>query len=208
MIIIDCFGDGSCKNIKDTPSDMGVGVVIFYKGKLITQIAKHVGKGTSNLSEWEALILALRTAVKYVQTHLKDEIVTINYYADSKVVVNMFNGLYSNKKFRAEYNRAKYWEDKLQKNHRIEVSWIPREENTHADKLSKIGNPYFIREKMTFEEYAIRQAYIFSKKATPPNLDTAEYSYLQGQMDLMESLISSKVLTKTKAKELIKNYTK
>lgn len=143
MVNIICFGDGSCYNLRaGSKNAMGIGVVM-YCGNTKVEFFDYVGEGTSNIAEWEALIAALRMAVPEALKHTSKVLIT--YKADSQVIVNMFNGIYSAKNFKAEYLRAKYWESKLNVNHRLDVIWIPRADNMEADVLSKRGNPYYAR---------------------------------------------------------------
>ncbi len=143
MTLIEVWGDGSCKNTGKKNTSMGIGVVIKINGKLVKEIAEFVGYGTSNKAEWEALITGIREAIKL--TYNRSEQVEIIYYADSQIVVRQFTGDYSSKKFRGYYERAMYWIGCMRMTDRLKVKWIPREQNQHADKLSKKGNPFSVK---------------------------------------------------------------
>jgi len=140
MDLIEVWGDGSCKNTGQRNTSMGIGVVVKFNGKLIKEVAEFVGFGTSNISEWEALITGLREAVKFSYTCPNK--VKIHYFADSQLIVNQFNGVYKPTKFLTYYERAVYWMGCMRSMDMLEVSWIRRELNTHADHLSKMGNPF------------------------------------------------------------------
>ena len=145
MTVVEVWGDGSCKNTGAKNTSMGIGIVIKVGDKVVKEIAEFVGYGTSSLSEWEALITGLREAVKL--TYNIPEPVEIRYYADSQMVVKQFNGEYSNKNFKQEFERAKYWMGCMRCMDRLIVKWVARDKNKHADALSKEGNPFKTRRR-------------------------------------------------------------
>jgi ribonuclease HI len=137
-----CFGDGSCRNTKaGEKNPMGVGVVIYTPDGEKIELSEYAGLGTSNLAEWAALILAFRTVVKLTAKY--DTPTVITYKTDSQLIANMVNDIYSHRNFIGEYIRAKFWEGKLKNNQRLDVIWIPRTDNSEADRLSRKGNPYY-----------------------------------------------------------------
>lgn len=142
-IDIIVYGDGSCKNEKNKHTDMGCGFVAYKRNYVIEAQAIHPGKGTSNLSEWEALISSVRFIVPYILERHPNDRVKLQYFADSQIIVRMVTGEYSHRNFTPEYNRVMFWLDQLKPNHRFSATWIPRAENEVADRLSKLGNPYF-----------------------------------------------------------------
>lgn len=135
---IDIYGDGSCFNKVGFLSSMGVGIVIKIDGITYKRISRFIGYGTSNIAEWSALTMAL------IEMYLfsKKDVCRFTYTTDSQLIVNQFNGVYSNNCFADYYDRAKIIYDNI---HYLQssviVSWVPREKNKEADFLSKLGNP-------------------------------------------------------------------
>lgn len=122
--------DGACGNVKDTYTPMGIGVAVFVDGEISDDmsVAEYAGMGTSMVAEWKACIVAAKIAGKLSR---KGHIVTV--YSDSQVVTNQFNGTNKiNSDLIPYYTKAKGYYDGT-------IVWIPREENTDADYLSKMG---------------------------------------------------------------------
>jgi len=126
--------DGACNNRGD--KIMGIGVVAYEDDEILCESANYFNfQGTSNIAEWLALIEGL-TVLKELQ--VKNGILL----GDSQLVVKQFNGIYDTSyKFIYYYNEA--W--KIAKYLNVEVRWIPREQNTLADELSKEGLNQFYK---------------------------------------------------------------
>jgi len=112
------------------PGHAGAGFVIKDKNlKIITKKAIYLDKNTNNYAEYLALMLGLKEALKL---KIKDIVCA----TDSNLVVEQMNG-----KFKVKANNLKplYAEaqDLVSQFKKIKFYWIPREENTEADELSK-----------------------------------------------------------------------
>lgn len=133
--------DAACRNVVGENCPMGLGVAVFindeYREDL--SIAQYFETkeilGTSNVGEWNALIQALIVAQQLRKHYPKEK---IKVFGDSQLIVNQFNLLWriKEKNFEPFFKRAK----QLNLGAKVgEIYWIPREQNTHADDLSKLG---------------------------------------------------------------------
>lgn len=141
---VEIFFDGACHNKSDTNCPMGLGIAVFiddiYDENLSRAIcvSDNQDDGTSNIAEWLALINALQIA-KDLRKHYQGR---IKVFGDSKIIINQFNLIWrmNDDKFRKYFNIAR----DLNATAKIgEALWIPREKNTKADELSKMGLQQF-----------------------------------------------------------------
>lgn len=143
MSRIKVYFDAACWNKVDNNNDMGLGVAVYIDDiyqeeiSLAQLVSDHYDRGTNNIGEWMALILALKT----VKELLKDfpKCGTIEVYGDSKLVVSQYNGEWriKEKKFQAYCDEARKVSESFKS--KLRVMWVPREQNKQADKLSKEG---------------------------------------------------------------------
>lgn len=139
---INVFFDAACWNQVDNNNDMGLGVAVYIDGNyqeemsLAQLVTNHHDRGTNNIGEWMALILAMKVVKEISKDFPKEK---IRVFGDSKLVVSQFNGEWRIKeqKFQAYCNEAREVRKKISNS--IEVMWVPREKNKMADKLSKEG---------------------------------------------------------------------
>ena len=114
------------------PGDSGAGIVISDgDGKELFRDSVFLGKMTNNMAEYEALLRALLKANEY---GAKDVVV----YTDSLLVANQVMGAYkiNNDILRQYVVQVK----KIISNFdHFAIQYIPREQNTIADKLAKGG---------------------------------------------------------------------
>lgn len=144
MLVV--YFDGACykQNVGDYVP-IAVGVCAKRGNEVVYSFSRYAGKGNNMIAEWCALIEALRV-VLYLRKRMtpaqRDE--QIMLLGDSQVVVRQFNGEYSiGAKHHPFYQKAwKLMEDHLLQNV-VRVSWVPREENRDADRLSK--KPFKLR---------------------------------------------------------------
>lgn len=118
--------DGSC-NPNPGPNSSG-GFVLTINGKRIERTLCF-GEGTNNTAEYLALINGLGLALENKVTHLK-------VYGDSQVVIYGIKGGPSKggkPHLEALKRKALELSDRFAS---IEYTWIPREDNSHADRLS------------------------------------------------------------------------
>lgn len=134
--------DAACRNVPGENCPMGLGVAVFiddeYREDL--SIAEYFTTeppvlGTSNVGEWNALIRGLEVVESLRKHYPKNKIII---FGDSQLIVNQINMTFRIKEqnFIPFFNKAKRIKDQVRVG---EIRWIPREQNTHADDLSKMG---------------------------------------------------------------------
>lgn len=145
---VEIFFDGACHNKVDKNCPMGLGIAVFIDDMYCENLSRAIcvidnqDDGTSNIAEWLALCSAMEVA-KALRKHYQGR---IKIFGDSKIIVNQFNMIWrmNNDKFRKYFNIAR------NHNHIAKVGdiiWIPRERNTKADELSKLGLQQFVQRR-------------------------------------------------------------
>jgi len=123
------FCDGGAYN---NPGPAAIGIVFYNKkGEKLLQISKFIGNATNNQAEYQAVIHALEIA--------KDKFKPkeIQFFIDSKLVVEQLNGNYKLKNHGLK--PLHYLIKQEQLNFPLVLyNYIPREKNTLADRLVKI----------------------------------------------------------------------
>lgn len=138
-IIYDCWFDGATE--KSNPcKKMGYGSVIHLnKQPLRTKAACYTRSGdrngTNNYSEYLGLIDIL----KFFSNNDADKI--INIYGDSQMVVDQMNNVKQIKDgiYKWKALEAKGLLGELREVCKVNIKWIPRDQNKEADALSKKG---------------------------------------------------------------------
>lgn len=125
---VEVFTDGASRG---NPGHAGIGVVIFKDGENILQIKDYIGETTNNVAEYTALKRAL-TACKSIGAR------EIKVYMDSELVVRQISGQYKvkNDNLRNIFNEVKGLITGFSS---VEVSHVPRKENSIADDLANKG---------------------------------------------------------------------
>ena len=125
------FFDGYCET---NPNDWGkYGVVIYQDDKVIKTISGDIyGQVVSNnVAEYKGLLAGLKFLLNNNYEHEEIEV-----YGDSMLVIMQMNGLWRIKK--GIYKEvALETKNLIKKFTDIVFEWIPRENNTLADELSK-----------------------------------------------------------------------
>lgn len=138
--MIRIFFDGACYKQNKGKVPTGIGVYID-DGRFpiypTLQVVSHVGMGTNNTAEWQALHAAL-TVARHMVVHAGESVKNILILGDSQVIINQYNEIYSVNQphLKHYYMRCKRYAEKhglLE----IPVMWVPRTQNTKADELSK-----------------------------------------------------------------------
>ena len=113
---------------RGNPGPAGYGSVITENGKIIAELYDYIGVATNNVAEYSGLIAGL-TAI-----HEIDSTATVDVKMDSKLVVEQMSGRWQIKhadmRVLAQSARAAH-NPSL-----VSYSWIPRDENSHADRLA------------------------------------------------------------------------
>ncbi len=128
--------DNAVKLYVDGAADLhtktaGIGGVFYRNGDELFSFSEFIGSATNNESEYKALIKGLE------ESHNLN-ILSIDIFADSELVVKQINGNYKvkNERMQVLYSKAISLLGKL---NRWSINHVPREKNSVADKLSKDG---------------------------------------------------------------------
>jgi len=123
------FVDGASRG---NPGPAGIGVVIQDpSGAIIKEVSRAIGESTSNVAEYEALILGLQEAKS-----LGAESVSIR--TDSQLLHHQLRGQYRvrDEKLRERFRRV---HELLEKFSSWGVTHLPRKENRLADRLANMA---------------------------------------------------------------------
>ncbi|MBN1353803.1 MAG: ribonuclease HI family protein [Candidatus Omnitrophica bacterium] len=122
---LSIYVDGGSRG---NPGPSGIGVVILdSKGKKVKEFKKYIGISTNNVAEYNAVIYGLQEA-------LIEKAESVTLYMDSELVVQQLNGDYRVKsnELKPLFEQALHLMSGFKK---IEITHIPREKNSEADKL-------------------------------------------------------------------------
>ena len=115
---------------RGNPGEAGAGAVLFDgRGTPVWECARPLGKKTNNEAEYLALLLLLE--------ELERRGVPADIRGDSRLVVNQVTGRWkiNEPRLRELADRAM----ELLRSTKSSLSWVPREENSAADRLSNIA---------------------------------------------------------------------
>ena len=125
---IKIYTDGGARG---NPGEAAVGVVVMEDGKVVKKIKKTIGITTNNTAEYQAFITSLDFLKKYDLNQVK----TVRWFLDSKLVVEQLNRRWRIKKPELKQLALDVWLRLEQLDINYEISHIPREKNTLADDL-------------------------------------------------------------------------
>ena len=118
--------DGLSKN---NPGQAAIGAVLKdTRGKIQATISQAIGIATNNEAEYRAIIAALEKAIKLGAKQ-------VELRSDSELIVNQVNGRY---KIKSVTLRPFYLQvaQLLGQFESVAINYIPREQNTEADRLA------------------------------------------------------------------------
>lgn len=127
------YFDGSAQ---PNPGKKKIGGAVYTPdGKLLWNFTEETGFGTNNEAEYEALI----KVCEFIKNHsLCSPRFKIDIRGDSMLVVNQVNGKWYCKKPNLILLKKEVLS--LLKNTIFTLTYVPREQNTEADMLSKKGS--------------------------------------------------------------------
>lgn len=112
---------------RGNPGQAAYGAVVYEGDKVLAEVSGKIGVATNNVAEYRGLIAGLKAA------HEIDANAKIEVRLDSKLVVEQMSG---NWKIRHPEMRQLALEARSIHAHElIDYIWIPRESNSHADRL-------------------------------------------------------------------------
>jgi len=113
---------------RGNPGPAGYGAVVTEGGKIVAELFDVIGVATNNVAEYSGLLAGLS------HIHQLDAQATVEVAMDSKLVVEQMSGRWQIKhadmRDLAKQCRAAH-DPSL-----VTYSWIPRDENSHADRLA------------------------------------------------------------------------
>jgi probable phosphoglycerate mutase len=113
---------------RGNPGPAGYGAVVTESGKIIAELFDVIGIATNNVAEYNGLLAGL------THIHQLDAQATVEVAMDSKLVVEQMSGRWQIK--HADMRElAKQCRDAHPAS-LVTYSWIPRDENSHADRLA------------------------------------------------------------------------
>ncbi|MEM4195243.1 MAG: ribonuclease HI family protein [Candidatus Anstonellales archaeon] len=119
------YTDGACFG---NPGPMGIGIVFVKNNRVVKKISMLIGKGTNNIAEYTAVLVALQEAKKIGERN-------IVLRADSQLLIKQLNGEYKVKAKHLKQLHAAVVS--LAKELNVRFEWVEREKNKIADWLSK-----------------------------------------------------------------------
>lgn len=127
------FTDGASRG---NPGPASYGFTISdEKGKLLYEEGRYIGITTNNVAEYRAVLEAL----KYIKNNLaKDYQVSMELYADSKLVIEQLSGRYKIKSLHLKqiFEQIKILAMELGG---VIHTHVPRAQNSGADRLANIA---------------------------------------------------------------------
>lgn len=132
-MILKVYTDGGSRG---NPGPSSIGGVGYLGDKRIFEFKKSIGNATNNDAEYRALIEALIN-IKNQISNIKntDQISKIEFYSDSKLMVNQVRGLFKVKNGKIKEYMLKIRSLEQEINLPITYHLIPREQNVEADRL-------------------------------------------------------------------------
>lgn len=113
---------------RGNPGPAGYGAVITESGSIIAELYDFIGVATNNVAEYSGLIAGLSAI------HAMDQNATVDVKMDSKLVVEQMSGRWQIK--HADMRSLAQDARSAHTPALVTYSWIPRDENSHADRLA------------------------------------------------------------------------
>jgi probable phosphoglycerate mutase len=113
---------------RGNPGPAGYGAVVSENGKILAELFDVIGIATNNVAEYSGLLAGL------THIHQLDAQATVEVAMDSKLVVEQMSGRWQIKHADMR-DLAKQCRD-AHPAALVTYSWIPRDENSHADRLA------------------------------------------------------------------------
>lgn len=113
---------------RGNPGPAGYGAVVSEGGKIVAELFDVIGTATNNVAEYSGLLAGLS------HINMLDAQATVEVAMDSKLVVEQMSGRWQIKHADMR-NLAKQCRD-AHPAALVTYSWIPRDENSHADRLA------------------------------------------------------------------------
>lgn len=112
---------------RGNPGPAAFGAVVYENGKTLKEVAETIGVASNNVAEYRGLIAGLTAA------HEIDATAEIEIRMDSKLVVEQMSGRWQIK--HPDMKKLAFQARDIHPRELITFTWIPREENSHADRI-------------------------------------------------------------------------
>ena len=112
---------------RGNPGQAAYGAVVYEGDKVLAEVSGKIGVATNNVAEYRGLIAGLKAA------HEIDPNAKIEVRLDSKLVVEQMSGKWKIR--HPEMRELALEAKKIHAHELLEFIWIPRESNSHADRL-------------------------------------------------------------------------
>lgn len=112
-----------------------IGADITDRGRLLEKKGKYLGVGTNNEAEYWAIIEAWKWLTENLTNWANLSHLIVEFYLDSKLVVNQINGVFKVKEPRLWELLRKVQEGEGVLPLKATYSYVPREKNFEADLL-------------------------------------------------------------------------
>lgn len=113
---------------RGNPGPAAYGAVVTENGKILAELYATIGIASNNVAEYSGLVAGLEHA------HSLDPEATIDVKMDSKLVVEQMSG-----RWQIKHPDMRELAKKARETHPmslVKISWIPRDQNSHADRLA------------------------------------------------------------------------
>lgn len=113
---------------RGNPGPAAYGAVVYEDGKVLAELYETIGVASNNVAEYNGLIAGLTKA------HEIDPNANISVMMDSKLVIEQMSG-----RWQIKHPDMRELAKKARDIHPMQLitfEWIPREENSHADRLA------------------------------------------------------------------------
>ena len=125
---LSVFADGGARG---NPGPAAVGFVVKEGRRTLVRKGKSIGRTTNNVAEYQAVIEAL----KWIISGIKSRPSTIDFFLDSKLIVNQLNGIFKIKNYRLRNLIVKVRQLEREVGGNVSYHFIPRTKNQEADTL-------------------------------------------------------------------------
>lgn len=126
---LQVFADGGARG---NPGPAAIGFIVRdASGKILCQKGKYIGKTTNNVAEYQAVIEAL----KWIRKNFRLPPSRIQFFLDSKLVVNQLNGLFKVKEIKMRNLIIKVRQLEREAGGNASYELIPRQKNSLADSF-------------------------------------------------------------------------
>ena len=154
---------------RGNPGPAGYGAVVTENGKIIAELYDVIGIATNNVAEYRGLLAGL------THIHQLDAEATVEVAMDSKLVVEQMSGRWQIKHADMR-DLAKQCRDAHSPS-LITYSWIPRDENSHADRLANKA----LDSGSANEPVAVRQENFLTDRLRSNEVPTTIYFVRHGE---------------------------